>query len=128
MLVQREEDFRLLEEVTTVPIQVGYMNSEYSLSSLNSKVVETEKKSTTAAAPAPASVTATVVADIREIPILQPTKFLGNQVSTAKYNPFSFLPKFLYVEFSKSANLFFLFISGIQVHSCLFILYAFCLG
>lgn len=42
-------------------------------------------------------------------------KFLGNQVSTAKYNPFSFLPKFLYVEFSKSANLFFLFISGIQV-------------
>ncbi|KAI9345739.1 hypothetical protein BD770DRAFT_370616 [Pilaira anomala] len=90
------------------------MNSEYSLSSLNSKVVETEKKSTTAAAPASASVTATVVANIREIPILQPTKFLGNQVSTAKYNPFSFLPKFLYVEFSKSANLFFLFISGIQ--------------
>lgn len=41
--------------------------------------------------------------------------FLGNQVSTAKYNPLSFLPKFLYVEFSKSANLFFLFISGIQV-------------
>ncbi|KAI7896245.1 uncharacterized protein EV154DRAFT_558582 [Mucor mucedo] len=41
-------------------------------------------------------------------------KFLGNEISTAKYNPFSFLPKFLYVEFSKSANLFFLFISGIQ--------------
>lgn len=45
----------------------------------------------------------------------QQQKFLGNQVSTAKYNPISFLPKFLYVEFSKSANLFFLFISGIQV-------------
>jgi hypothetical protein len=42
-------------------------------------------------------------------------KFITNQISTAKYNPISFLPKFLYVEFSKSANLFFLFISGIQV-------------
>jgi phospholipid-transporting ATPase len=46
---------------------------------------------------------------------LQNQFFLGNQVSTAKYNPLSFLPKFLHVEFSKSANLFFLFISGIQV-------------
>lgn len=54
----------------------------------------------------------------RVIHINQPQlnqKFMQNGVSTAKYNPISFLPKFLYVEFSKSANLFFLFISGIQV-------------
>ncbi|KAI8331922.1 hypothetical protein BC941DRAFT_359902 [Chlamydoabsidia padenii] len=44
----------------------------------------------------------------------EPSQFLHNRVSTAKYNIISFLPKFLYVEFSKSANLFFLFISGIQ--------------
>ncbi|KAI9302549.1 hypothetical protein BJ944DRAFT_167058 [Cunninghamella echinulata] len=41
-------------------------------------------------------------------------KFMGNSISTAKYNPVTFLPKFLYEEFSKPANLFFLFISGIQ--------------
>jgi hypothetical protein len=50
---------------------------------------------------------------------LQNQKFIRNGVSTAKYNPLTFLPKFLYVEFSKSANLFFLFISGIQV--CVFV-------
>jgi hypothetical protein len=44
------------------------------------------------------------------------SQFLHNRVSTAKYNIITFLPKFLYVEFSKSANLFFLFISGIQVN------------
>lgn len=42
-------------------------------------------------------------------------KFMSNSVSTAKYNLLTFLPKFLYEEFSKSANVFFLFISGIQV-------------
>ncbi|KAI8983931.1 hypothetical protein BDF20DRAFT_815946 [Mycotypha africana] len=41
-------------------------------------------------------------------------RFPSNSVSTAKYNFITFLPKFLYVEFSKSANIFFLFISGIQ--------------
>lgn len=41
--------------------------------------------------------------------------FVSNSVSTAKYNLATFLPKFLYDEFSKSANIFFLFISGIQV-------------
>lgn len=46
----------------------------------------------------------------------EPSQFLHNRVSTAKYNIITFLPKFLYVEFSKSANLFFLFISGIQVN------------
>lgn len=42
-------------------------------------------------------------------------KFLHNRVFTAKYTALTFLPKFLYEEFSKYANLFFLFISGIQV-------------
>ncbi|CAO3683743.1 unnamed protein product [Rhizopus stolonifer] len=41
-------------------------------------------------------------------------KFLHNRVFTAKYTALTFLPKFLYEEFSKYANLFFLFISGIQ--------------
>lgn len=42
-------------------------------------------------------------------------KFLHNRVFTAKYTAVTFLPKFLFEEFSKYANLFFLFISGIQV-------------
>jgi phospholipid-transporting ATPase len=42
-------------------------------------------------------------------------RFLHNRVFTAKYTVITFLPKFLYEEFSKYANLFFLFISGIQV-------------
>ncbi|KAI8073828.1 hypothetical protein BC940DRAFT_289308 [Gongronella butleri] len=41
-------------------------------------------------------------------------KFLNNTVFTAKYTAISFIPKFLYEEFSKYANLFFLFVSGIQ--------------
>lgn len=47
-------------------------------------------------------------------------KFLHNRVFTAKYTFFTFLPKFLYEEFSKYANLFFLFISGIQVRALCF--------
>ncbi|KAI9599439.1 hypothetical protein BDF19DRAFT_470419 [Syncephalis fuscata] len=43
-----------------------------------------------------------------------PFKFLHNRVSTAKYNIVTFLPKFLYEQFSKYANLFFLFTSCIQ--------------
>lgn len=42
-------------------------------------------------------------------------KFMHNRVFTAKYTSITFLPKFLYEEFSKYANVFFLFISGIQV-------------
>jgi phospholipid-transporting ATPase len=41
--------------------------------------------------------------------------FLHNGVTTGKYNAFTFLPKFLYEEFSKYANLFFLFVTCIQV-------------
>jgi hypothetical protein len=42
-------------------------------------------------------------------------KFLHNRVTTGKYSMLSFLPRFLYEEFSKYANLFFLFVSCIQV-------------
>lgn len=42
-------------------------------------------------------------------------KFLHNRVTTGKYSVISFLPKFLYEEFSKYANIFFLFVSCIQV-------------
>ncbi|KAI8979748.1 hypothetical protein BDF20DRAFT_906215 [Mycotypha africana] len=40
--------------------------------------------------------------------------FLHNAITTGKYNVFTFLPRFLYEEFSKYANLFFLFVSCIQ--------------
>jgi hypothetical protein len=42
-------------------------------------------------------------------------KFLHNCISTAKYNVFTFLPKFLKEQFSKYANDFFLFTVIIQV-------------
>ncbi|KAF2634031.1 phospholipid-transporting ATPase-like protein [Massarina eburnea CBS 473.64] len=41
-------------------------------------------------------------------------KYVDNHISTAKYSVFSFLPKFLYEQFSKYANLFFLFTAILQ--------------
>ncbi|CAG8502478.1 453_t:CDS:10 [Ambispora gerdemannii] len=41
-------------------------------------------------------------------------RYLHNRISTAKYNFVTFLPKFLYEQFSKYANLFFLFTASIQ--------------
>ncbi|GBF61555.1 phospholipid-transporting ATPase [Trichophyton mentagrophytes] len=41
-------------------------------------------------------------------------KFVDNHISTAKYNIFTFLPKFLFEQFSKYANLFFLFTAVLQ--------------
>ncbi|KAI5780182.1 hypothetical protein DFH27DRAFT_362977 [Peziza echinospora] len=41
-------------------------------------------------------------------------KYVDNHISTAKYNVATFLPKFLYEQFSKYANLFFLFTAGLQ--------------
>lgn len=40
--------------------------------------------------------------------------YFGNYISTTKYNIATFLPKFLFEQFSKYANLFFLFTSVIQ--------------
>ena len=42
------------------------------------------------------------------------SKFLHNRITTSKYNVFTFVPKFLYDQFSKYANLFFLFTACIQ--------------
>lgn len=41
-------------------------------------------------------------------------RYLDNHVSTAKYNIATFLPKFLFEQFSKYANLFFLFTAVLQ--------------
>jgi phospholipid-transporting ATPase len=41
-------------------------------------------------------------------------KYVDNHISTAKYNVVTFLPKFLFQEFSKYANLFFLFTAALQ--------------
>ncbi|KGQ00845.1 hypothetical protein PAAG_12472 [Paracoccidioides lutzii Pb01] len=41
-------------------------------------------------------------------------KYVDNHISTAKYNVFTFLPKFLFEQFSKYANLFFLFTAVLQ--------------
>ncbi|KAI1631092.1 hypothetical protein F4809DRAFT_658542 [Biscogniauxia mediterranea] len=42
------------------------------------------------------------------------TKYVDNHVSTAKYNVATFLPKFLVEQFSKFANVFFLFTAALQ--------------
>ncbi|KLU83953.1 phospholipid-transporting ATPase 1 [Magnaporthiopsis poae ATCC 64411] len=47
-------------------------------------------------------------------PANAPSKFIDNHVSTAKYNVATFLPKFLYEQFSKFANIFFLFTAMLQ--------------
>ncbi|XP_067244744.1 probable phospholipid-transporting ATPase IA isoform X4 [Chanodichthys erythropterus] len=54
--------------------------------------------------------------DSRLIFINQPqfTKFCCNRVSTAKYNFLTFLPRFLYSQFRRAANSFFLFIALLQ--------------
>uniref|UniRef100_A0A671KQS9 Phospholipid-transporting ATPase n=1 Tax=Sinocyclocheilus anshuiensis TaxID=1608454 RepID=A0A671KQS9_9TELE len=54
--------------------------------------------------------------DSRLIFISQPqfTKFCNNRVSTAKYNVLTFLPRFLYSQFRRAANSFFLFIALLQ--------------
>ncbi|EWY98201.1 phospholipid-translocating ATPase [Fusarium oxysporum NRRL 32931] len=41
-------------------------------------------------------------------------KYVDNHISTAKYNVATFLPKFLYEQFSKFANIFFLFTAALQ--------------
>lgn len=41
-------------------------------------------------------------------------KYVDNHISTAKYNVATFMPKFLYEQFSKYANLFFLFTAVLQ--------------
>ena len=42
------------------------------------------------------------------------SKYINNHISTAKYNVATFLPKFLFEQFSKYANVFFLFTAALQ--------------
>jgi phospholipid-transporting ATPase len=51
---------------------------------------------------------------LNDAPANAAQKFLDNHVSTAKYNIATFFPKFLFEQFSKYANLFFLFTAIIQ--------------
>ena len=47
-------------------------------------------------------------------PANQANKYVNNHVSTTKYNVATFLPKFLFEQFSKYANIFFLFTAILQ--------------
>jgi phospholipid-transporting ATPase len=51
---------------------------------------------------------------LNNTPVNAANKWVDNHVSTAKYNIASFIPKFLYEQFSKYANLFFLFTAILQ--------------
>ncbi|XP_045203321.2 probable phospholipid-transporting ATPase IA isoform X3 [Mercenaria mercenaria] len=44
----------------------------------------------------------------------QPSKYCSNKICTAKYSLISFLPKFLFEQFRRYANIFFLFIALLQ--------------
>ncbi|VDN40142.1 unnamed protein product [Dibothriocephalus latus] len=45
---------------------------------------------------------------------IQREKFCSNEISTGKYNFFTFIPKFLFEQFRKYANLFFLLVALLQ--------------
>lgn len=45
----------------------------------------------------------------------QTEKFAGNRISTAKYSFLSFLPSFLFEQFRRYSNIFFLTIALLQV-------------
>lgn len=42
-------------------------------------------------------------------------KFIGNEVMTAKYSAWSFIPSFLFEQFRRYSNIFFLVIALLQV-------------
>jgi phospholipid-transporting ATPase len=54
------------------------------------------------------------VIHLNDAPANATKKFMDNHISTAKYNLATFVPKFLFEQFSKYANLFFLFTAIIQ--------------
>ena len=51
---------------------------------------------------------------LNNAPANSSAKYVDNHISTTKYNFLTFLPKFLYEQFSKYANLFFLFTAILQ--------------
>lgn len=54
------------------------------------------------------------IIQLNNAPVNSANKWVDNHVSTAKYNVATFLPKFLFEQFSKYANLFFLFTAALQ--------------
>ena len=63
--------------------------------------------------PNPASLGPRII-HLNNAPTNSQRKFRDNHISTTKYNVVTFLPKFLYEQFSKYANLFFLFTAILQ--------------
>jgi hypothetical protein len=51
------------------------------------------------------------------------SKFCSNSISTSKYNVFTFLPKFLFEQFSKYSNIFFFMIVMLQVSFITYIVF-----
>lgn len=49
------------------------------------------------------------------------TKYCSNRISTSKYNIVTFIFKFLYDQFRRYANLFFLVIALLQVRTSVFV-------
>lgn len=54
------------------------------------------------------------IIEVNNPPANAANKYVDNHVSTSKYNIITFLPKFLFEQFSKYANLFFLFTAALQ--------------
>ncbi|KAF9984281.1 hypothetical protein BGZ75_004135 [Mortierella antarctica] len=58
------------------------------------------------------------ISSSRSTPLIQPETgkpFVSNAVTTARYNMWDFLPKQLYAQFSKIANVYFLFVAALQM-------------
>ncbi|KAG0209652.1 hypothetical protein BGX28_010168 [Mortierella sp. GBA30] len=58
------------------------------------------------------------ISSSRTAPLIQPETgkpFVSNAVTTARYNMWDFLPKQLYAQFSKIANVYFLFVAALQM-------------
>ncbi|KAI8086490.1 uncharacterized protein BX664DRAFT_264529 [Halteromyces radiatus] len=90
----------------------GRRSSQPFLSSIKESIQNILNKSPTASGTGPGGVERIIHINNTELNAQQ--RFLSNKVFTAKYTIISFIPKFLYEEFSKYANVFFLFVSGIQ--------------
>ncbi|KAF9278095.1 hypothetical protein BGZ68_008781, partial [Mortierella alpina] len=58
------------------------------------------------------------ISSSRSTPLIQPETgkpYVSNAVTTARYNMWDFLPKQLYAQFSKIANVYFLFVAALQM-------------
>lgn len=79
---------------------------------------EDDKKTILPSATSSSPAVRTIIVDGSVLAASPQTGFKNNSISTTKYNAFTFVPKFLFEQFQKYANIFFLFISCIQVSPC----------